>query len=135
MALIVERPGLCTTVQDRGRVGYRSFGVPVGGAFDRGSLDLANALVGLGEIQRRRSLLADAIHAFLQGRTKARQWGLSLVESRALLGLGDIYRQRGQLELAKRMYLEAKACIERPGSAGGIPWLAEADLRLASLTS
>jgi biotin-dependent carboxylase-like uncharacterized protein len=46
VALIVDRPGPCTTVQDRGRPGYRSFGVPVGGAFDRGSLDLANALVG-----------------------------------------------------------------------------------------
>ena len=46
MALFVVRPGLFTTVQDRGRVGYRGFGVPVGGAFDRGSLDLANALLG-----------------------------------------------------------------------------------------
>src|SRR5438445_9482096 len=46
VALIVERPGPSTTVQDRGRVGYRAYGVPVGGAFDRGSLDLANALLG-----------------------------------------------------------------------------------------
>ena len=44
--LRVERLGGGATVQDRGRVGYREFGVPVGGAFDRGSLDLANALVG-----------------------------------------------------------------------------------------
>src|SRR3954462_2502409 len=46
VALLVVRPGASTTVQDRGRVGYRGFGVPVGGAFDRGSLDLANALRG-----------------------------------------------------------------------------------------
>src|SRR3954447_10548709 len=46
VGLLVIRPGPSATVQDRGRVGYRSFGVPVGGAFDRGSLDLANALVG-----------------------------------------------------------------------------------------
>ena len=46
MALLVVHPGVSTTVQDRGRVGYRAFGVPVGGAFDRGSLDLANALLG-----------------------------------------------------------------------------------------
>ena len=46
MALLVVHPGVSTTVQDRGRVGYRSFGVPIGGAFDRGSLDLANALLG-----------------------------------------------------------------------------------------
>jgi Tetratricopeptide repeat len=86
----------------------------------KGIVYLYYALVGLGEIQRRRGLLADAIHAFLQGREKARQWGISLVESRTLLGLGDMYRQRGQPELAERMYLEAKACIERPGIPGGI---------------
>ena len=44
--LLVVRPGLNTTIQDRGREGYRGFGVPVGGAFDRTSLDLANALLG-----------------------------------------------------------------------------------------
>jgi antagonist of KipI len=42
----IERPGLFTTIQDRGRPGYRSFGVPAAGAFDRESLDLANALAG-----------------------------------------------------------------------------------------
>jgi biotin-dependent carboxylase-like uncharacterized protein len=44
--LIVIDPGLSTTVQDAGRTGYREWGVPPGGAFDRGSAGLANALVG-----------------------------------------------------------------------------------------
>jgi 5-oxoprolinase (ATP-hydrolysing) subunit C len=46
MGLIVIDSGFWTTVQDAGRVGYREWGVPPGGAFDRGSADLANALVG-----------------------------------------------------------------------------------------
>jgi biotin-dependent carboxylase-like uncharacterized protein len=46
VALLVVRPGASATVQDRGREGYRGFGVPVGGAFDRASHDLANALLG-----------------------------------------------------------------------------------------
>jgi biotin-dependent carboxylase-like uncharacterized protein len=46
MGLIVIDPGLSTTVQDSGRPGYREWGVPPGGAFDRGSAELANALVG-----------------------------------------------------------------------------------------
>src|SRR5947209_20516144 len=46
MGLIVVRPGLADTVQDRGRPGHRGFGVPEGGAFDRSSLGLANALLG-----------------------------------------------------------------------------------------
>jgi 5-oxoprolinase (ATP-hydrolysing) subunit C len=44
--LIVIDPGLSTTVQDAGRPGYREWGVPPGGAFDRGAAGLANALVG-----------------------------------------------------------------------------------------
>ena len=40
--------GHYTTVQDRGRPGWRGLGVPEGGAFDRSSFRLANALVGNG---------------------------------------------------------------------------------------
>ena len=42
----VVRPGLFTTIQDRGRWGHQSEGVPVGGALDRLSHSAANALVG-----------------------------------------------------------------------------------------
>jgi 5-oxoprolinase (ATP-hydrolysing) subunit C len=48
MGLMVIDSGFWTTVQDGGRVGYREWGVPTGGAFDRGAADLANALVGNG---------------------------------------------------------------------------------------
>ncbi|GIW87933.1 MAG: allophanate hydrolase [Isosphaeraceae bacterium] len=44
--LRVENPGLFTTIQDLGRPGYRSVGVPSGGAFDVDSFRLANALAG-----------------------------------------------------------------------------------------
>ncbi len=40
------RPGLLTTVQDRGRVGYQKFGVPVSGAVDEIALRVGNILVG-----------------------------------------------------------------------------------------
>jgi allophanate hydrolase subunit 2 len=46
MGLLVVNPGLWTTAQDLGRTGFREWGVPVGGAFDRRSLALANALAG-----------------------------------------------------------------------------------------
>jgi biotin-dependent carboxylase-like uncharacterized protein len=46
MGLVVINPGLATTIQDLGRRGYREWGLPVGGAFDRGSAAAANALVG-----------------------------------------------------------------------------------------
>jgi allophanate hydrolase len=44
--LKVLSPGLHTTVQDLGRIGYQSIGVPVSGALDGFGLRLANALVG-----------------------------------------------------------------------------------------
>ncbi len=45
-ALRVVRPGLLTTVQDLGRCGFRSAGVPSGGAMDPFALRVANLLVG-----------------------------------------------------------------------------------------
>lgn len=45
-SVYVVKPGLLTTVQDRGRWGSQSFGVSVSGAMDVYSHRLANALVG-----------------------------------------------------------------------------------------
>jgi antagonist of KipI len=42
----VIKPGLYTTVQDRGRFGYQQFGVPVSGVADSFSYRVANALAG-----------------------------------------------------------------------------------------
>jgi biotin-dependent carboxylase-like uncharacterized protein len=44
--LRVLHSGLCTTVQDLGRIGYQALGVPVSGALDSFALRLGNALVG-----------------------------------------------------------------------------------------
>ncbi len=46
MSLRVVDPGLLTLVVDGGRPSHRSLGVPIGGAADRTSLALGNALVG-----------------------------------------------------------------------------------------
>src|SRR5258705_1337843 len=45
-ALRILAPGLLTTVQDLGRPGYQSLGIPVSGALDPVGLRAANALVG-----------------------------------------------------------------------------------------
>ena len=46
MSVRVLRPGLLTTVQDRGRHGFQRVGLCPGGAMDQVALALANALVG-----------------------------------------------------------------------------------------
>ena len=45
-SILVVRPGLLTTVQDRGRWGWQTHGVPVAGPMDGYSHRLANRLVG-----------------------------------------------------------------------------------------
>jgi len=45
-AIAVLRGGLCTTVQDLGRYGYRRYGVPPSGAMDPEALRSANGAVG-----------------------------------------------------------------------------------------
>jgi antagonist of KipI len=46
MNVVVIKPGMLTTVQDRGRWGFQSSGVPVAGPMDPLSHRVANALVG-----------------------------------------------------------------------------------------
>ncbi len=46
MSLVVERPGLLSTVQDLGRFGWQHIGIVPCGAMDPESLQIANALVG-----------------------------------------------------------------------------------------
>ncbi|WP_059040561.1 5-oxoprolinase subunit C family protein [Paenibacillus rubinfantis] len=49
MSLLIEKPGLLTTVQDLGRFGVQKYGVIVSGAMDAFALRLANLLVGNAE--------------------------------------------------------------------------------------
>jgi len=49
MSIVVRRGGLLTTIQDLGRVGYRQYGVPLGGVMDQLSARIANLLVGNSE--------------------------------------------------------------------------------------
>lgn len=44
--LLVLQPGLQTTIQDQGRIGYQRLGIPVSGALDRVALAAANVVVG-----------------------------------------------------------------------------------------
>jgi len=46
MSITVRNPGLLTTVQDQGRIGYQQFGVSVSGVMDPRSAALANILAG-----------------------------------------------------------------------------------------
>lgn len=46
MSLVIERPGLFSTIQDGGRHGFAQWGVPVSGPMDRWSARLANRLAG-----------------------------------------------------------------------------------------
>ena len=46
MSVTVLNPGLLTTVQDMGRVGYQQFGMPVSGVMDPRAAATANILVG-----------------------------------------------------------------------------------------
>jgi len=49
MSVTVLQPGLLTTVQDLGRVGYQQFGVPVSGVMDPRAAAIANILTGSDE--------------------------------------------------------------------------------------
>jgi biotin-dependent carboxylase-like uncharacterized protein len=80
MSLRVLDPGLHTLVVDLGRPHCRSLGVPVGGAADRTSLTLGNALVG-------NPPGAAALECSLAGPTLRAEWDLACVVYGAPFGL------------------------------------------------
>lgn len=45
MSATILKPGLMTTIQDLGRIGWQAFGVPVGGAMDQKAAKLVNILL------------------------------------------------------------------------------------------
>jgi biotin-dependent carboxylase-like uncharacterized protein len=46
MSILIEHPGLFTTIQDAGRAGYQQYGFSPGGALDKRAMAMANLLVG-----------------------------------------------------------------------------------------
>lgn len=44
--ITISKPGLLTTIQDKGRWGYQAYGMPVAGAMDRYAYRIANLLAG-----------------------------------------------------------------------------------------
>jgi antagonist of KipI len=46
MSLRIVKPGICTTVQDTGRTGYRAAGITAGGAMDTLAATIANYMAG-----------------------------------------------------------------------------------------
>lgn len=46
MSVVIELPGVLTTVQDRGRFGYQESGITSSGAMDQEAYERANYLVG-----------------------------------------------------------------------------------------
>jgi antagonist of KipI len=44
--ITVIKPGMLTTIQDQGRIGYRGYGMPVSGVMDRYAATMANLLAG-----------------------------------------------------------------------------------------
>ncbi|MFM8805990.1 MAG: biotin-dependent carboxyltransferase family protein [Sphingomonadales bacterium] len=46
MSILVHKPGILASLQDKGRWGYQHVGIPVGGAMDLTSMQLANTICG-----------------------------------------------------------------------------------------
>ena len=51
--ILILSEGMHTSIQDLGRKGYRSYGVPIAGAMDKYSAILANKLLNNDVVKRR----------------------------------------------------------------------------------
>jgi antagonist of KipI len=120
MSLRIVRPGLLTTVQDRGRHGLQHIGVVPCGAMDPVSLEIANGLVGNGadEAGLEITLLGpeiafegDTLVALCGAEMDARVAGVRLPENRPVL------LEKGAVLSLRRTTLGCRAYL---AVAGGI---------------
>lgn len=84
-------PGLSTTVQDAGRVGYQRQGVPVSGAIDRVALAAANTVVG-------NPPAAAALEMLYQGATLEAASGRARIAAAGAGVVLEITRREGGVE-------------------------------------
>lgn len=120
MSLRILRPGLQTTVQDRGRFGLQHLGVVPCGAMDPVALELANGLVGNGAAEAVLEITvlgpeivfeADALIALCGAEMDARLNGALMPANRPVLV------EQGTVLNARRTTLGARAYL---AVAGGI---------------
>jgi antagonist of KipI len=110
MTLRVLEPGLQSLVVDSGRPGSRSLGVPLGGAADRFSLALGNALVG-------NPPDAAALEVCLAGPTLQAGCGLGCVVFGAPF---EVYRGDEQLPAGRTLTLHQGEVLRIAGTPTGM---------------
>ncbi len=114
MTASVHSAGFQTTVQDCGRVGFRKFGVTVGGALDSVSLRLGNLLVGNTECVAGLEIAS--------GRVR-----LKFNDERLIAWAGGEFELRigdGAVPSLHCARISADTCIEASPIRGGRIWLA-----------
>ena len=114
MSLRILRPGLLTTVQDRGRHGLQHLGVVPCGPMDPVAFELANALVGnrAGEAALEITVLgpeiafdSDALIALCGAAFEAKVGGIAMPVNRPVLLRKDSILSTGRAVLGCRAYL------------------------------
>ena len=120
MSLRILRPGLLTTVQDRGRHGLQHIGVVACGAMDPVALELANGLVGnpadaavleITVLGPEIAFEADVLVALTGAEMEARVGGISMPANR------PVFFEKGTVLNTRRATLGSRAYL---AVAGGI---------------
>jgi len=114
VSLRILKPGLLSTLQDRGRFGLQHLGVAPGGPMDRVALALANALVGNGaeEAALEITLIGpeilfekDALVALCGAELEARSGGAAFPRDRPVLVRAGTRLSAGRARRGSRAYL------------------------------
>ena len=125
--IVVQRPGVFTTVQDLGRDGWRRIGVPAGGALDAYALRVANLLVGNAEGDAALEMTADgatvrferdSVVALAGGEFTARAGGRTLPAWRATAVLAGTVLEIGRAQRGWRAYVAVSGGIDVPEVLG-----------------
>lgn len=125
--LCIERPGLMSTFQDRGRTGFQKYGVQVNGPMDEWAHAVANALVGNPPEAAvlectlsgpRLSFTENTLVALCGARMAVTVNGMPVPQDRAVLLRRGTVLDIGQRQSGARLYLALRATPDIPPVLG-----------------
>lgn len=135
MGIVIEKPGILTTVQDLGRQGYRRLGINPGGAMDRTAARLVNILLGNDENDAVVEMHFPAAQLRFETNAVIAIGGANFaaeLDGKAIANWQPVFAKQGSVLRFAERGPGNRAYLAVPGGFAVEPWLGSSSTNLAA---